>query len=77
MKQGFNATQGDPCKSDKRGIWRRERDSNSRYDCSHNGFRDRPIQPLWHPSAGLRLFRLERAAEHTHKAPREQGVVMP
>jgi hypothetical protein len=32
--------------------WRRERDSNPRYGCPHNGFRDRPIQPLWHPSAG-------------------------
>ena len=31
--------------------WRRERDSNPRYACAHNGFRDRPVQPLRHPSA--------------------------
>ena len=29
---------------------RRGRDSNPRYGCPHNGFRDRPIQPLSHPS---------------------------
>lgn len=32
------------------GKMRRERDSNPWYSCPHNGFRDRPIQPLWHPS---------------------------
>ena len=32
---------------------RRGRDSNPRYrGYPHNGFRDRPIQPLWHPSEG-------------------------
>ena len=30
--------------------WRRGRDSNPRWSCPHNDFRDRPIQPLWHPS---------------------------
>lgn len=34
----------------------KERDSNSRYNCSHNGFRNRPIQPIRHLPAGLRLF---------------------
>jgi hypothetical protein len=29
---------------------RKERDSNPRTDKSVNGFRDRPIQPLWHLS---------------------------
>ena len=29
---------------------RRGRDSNSRCACAHNGFRDRPVQPLRHPS---------------------------
>ena len=29
---------------------RRGRDSNPRYSCPYNGFRDRPIRPLWHPS---------------------------
>jgi aminopeptidase len=33
-----------------RGRKRRGRDSNPRYGCPHNGFRDRPIQPLSHPS---------------------------
>ena len=30
--------------------WRRGWDSNPRYACTHNGFRDRPDRPLWHPS---------------------------
>gem|GEM_PF-2625857 len=29
---------------------RRGWDSNPRYPGGYNGFRDRPIQPLWHPS---------------------------
>ncbi len=32
--------------------WRRGWDSNPRYPCGHNGFRDRPDRPLWHLSAG-------------------------
>jgi len=31
--------------------WRRGWDSNPRYGCPHNGFRDRPNRPLWHLSA--------------------------
>ena len=31
--------------------WRRGRDSNPRYACTHNGFQDRRIRPLCHPSA--------------------------
>jgi site-specific DNA recombinase len=31
-------------------FWRRGWDSNPRYRFRHNGFRDRPIRPLWHPS---------------------------
>ena len=48
---------------------RRERDSNPRTDMSVNGFRDRPIQPLWHLSNGAAkianywLTRLELPAE--------------
>ena len=34
-------------------VRRRGRDSNPRYPCGHNGFRDRPIQPLSHPSEAL------------------------
>ena len=41
---------GDACRSGRR---RRGRDSNPRCrGYPHNGFRDRPIQPLSHPSAG-------------------------
>jgi hypothetical protein len=32
---------------------RRDRDSNPGTDKSVNGFRDRPIQPLWHLSSIL------------------------
>src|SRR5215831_4988291 len=43
--------------SDSRGYWRanwrRGRDSNPRNPCGFNGFRDRPIQPLSHLSAGV------------------------
>jgi hypothetical protein len=35
-------------------IWRRGWDSNPRYACTHNGFRDRPDRPLWHLSARRR-----------------------
>ena len=31
-------------------IWRRERDSNPWTANAVNGFRDRPIRPLWHLS---------------------------
>ena len=31
-------------------IWRRGWDSNPRTACAVNGFRDRPIRPLWHLS---------------------------
>ena len=31
---------------------RREGDSNPRIPCEINGFRDRPVQPLWHLSEG-------------------------
>ena len=32
--------------------WRRGWDSNPRYAHAYNGFRDRPVRPLRHPSAG-------------------------
>ena len=34
--------------------WRRDRDSNPGWSCPHTGFRDQPIQPLWHLSSGGR-----------------------
>ena len=33
--------------------WRRDRDSNPGWACTHNGFRDRPVRPLRHLSAGV------------------------
>src|SRR5262245_10631979 len=35
-------------------LWRRGWDSNPRYACTHNGFRDRPDRPLRHLSVVLR-----------------------
>ena len=35
------------------GMWRRDRDSNPGWACTHNGFRDRPVRPLRHLSAGV------------------------
>ena len=32
-------------------LWRWGWDSNPRYACAYNGFRDRPVQPLRHPTA--------------------------
>ena len=32
--------------------WRRGGDSNPRYSCPYTGFRNQPIRPLWHLSAG-------------------------
>src|SRR3954468_8241675 len=38
---------------DRSAAWkRRGRDSNPRAACATNGFRDRPVQPLRHPSEG-------------------------
>lgn len=34
--------------------WRRERDSNPRGACAPNGFQDRRVRPLCHPSAGFK-----------------------
>ena len=36
-------------------VRRRERGSNPRYSYPYNGFRDRPIQPLWHLSLNLNI----------------------
>ena len=37
-------------------MWRRDRDSNPGYPQRHNGFRDRPVRPLRHLSAGASVF---------------------
>ena len=40
--------------------WRRRWDSNPRWPCDHNGFRDRPIRPLSHSSNWTFVFPLPR-----------------
>ena len=57
--------------------WRREWDSNPRYAYTHNGFRDRPIQPLWHPSAGVLEIRSIGRADTSQKAPGRQALPRP
>ena len=54
-------------------IWRRGWDSNPRYPCGYNGFRDRPIQPLSHLSAcycELRLSRKKDCSTRRHSPSR-------
>jgi hypothetical protein len=54
-----------------RGKWRRGWDSNPRYACTHNGFRDRPDRPLWHlsgaPLIGARFCRGNSAVGGTNR----------
>ena len=38
----------------KKSVWRRERDSNPWWAHAHNGFQDRRIRPLCHPSGKQR-----------------------
>ena len=40
-------------------LWRRGWDSNPRIRCRINGFRDRPVRPLWHLSV-LEIILAER-----------------
>ncbi len=61
------------CPADRPGVvsnltkkWRRERDSNPRNACALNGFRDRPIQPLWHLSGRI-LLEVEREGKSRHR----------
>ncbi len=42
-----------PNKIRRKSDWRRDRDSNPGWSCPHNGFRDRPVRPLRHLSAGV------------------------
>ena len=44
------ATVGAESDRHPRASWRREWDSNPRYARAYNGFRDRPVRPLRHPS---------------------------
>ena len=58
--------------------WRRGWDSNPRYPCGHNGFRDRPDRPLWHLSAARKPGRngMKGAENSPFLAPR-QGASDP
>ena len=62
LRLGSNASIQQPQKT-KNGeaklhhfLLRRERDSNPRYSKEYNGFRDRPIRPLWHLSLRGQTF---------------------
>jgi hypothetical protein len=57
--------------------WRRGRDSNPRYTCAHNGFRDRPIQPLWHLSTRGRILVTRSAAPCKSLSPDCSGFHVP
>ena len=57
--------------------WRRGWDSNPREACTSTGFRDRPIQPLWHLSGERRILavpqRFDQAPATRHnRQPSEQ-----
>lgn len=42
-------------------LWRRSRDSNPGWSYPHNGFRDRPVQPLRHSSAfALAIYAIQQ-----------------
>src|SRR4029079_4276299 len=44
----------DPARRRGLVVERRVWDLNPRWPCDHNGFRDRPIRPLWQPSVDHR-----------------------
>jgi hypothetical protein len=52
--------------------WRWGWDSNPRYAHAHNGFRDRPVRPLRHPTAGGIRSGMERGC--TGSIPRRQPL---
>jgi hypothetical protein len=52
VSRGFSGNAPTAQKAHDCQSWRRDRDSNPGYACAHNGFRDRPVQPLRHPSTG-------------------------
>jgi hypothetical protein len=49
---------------------RRDRDSNPGYPCGYNGFRDRPIRPLWHLSCWVTFKNDAKVIEFSKKAIR-------
>src|SRR5262245_35036991 len=56
-------------------IWRRGWDSNPRYACTHNGFRDRPDRPLRHLSRATLIS--GRFPPGNRPQLRRQGPVLP
>jgi hypothetical protein len=50
VSRGFSGAAPTAEKAHDDQIWRRDRDSNPGCHRWHNGFRDRPVQPLRHPS---------------------------
>src|SRR5713101_5232096 len=56
--------------------WRRGWDSNPRYACTHNGFRDRPDRPLWHLSRAT-LIRGRFPPGNRRKLRRQRPVLLP
>src|ERR1700737_137595 len=71
------ASAGPPCEARRREAgWRRGWDSNPRYACTHNGFRDRPDRPLWHHSGGRLIwgrFRRGNRGQTSAISARNQG----
>ncbi len=53
--------------------WRRGWDSNPRYACTHNGFRDRPDRPLWHLSVA-RAYRDARLGPRNRRGCDPKGT---
>ena len=51
IKQTVGRRRGLGIPKNRLRLWRWGWDSNPRYACAYNGFRDRPVQPLRHPTA--------------------------
>src|ERR1700694_1211575 len=69
------ASAGPPREAHQREAgWRRGWDSNPRYACTHNGFRDRPDRPLWHLSGGPLIGGRFRAGNSVRKAGKNRRI---
>src|SRR5471032_34232 len=55
-------------------VWRRGWDSNPRYACTHNGFRDRPDRPLWHLSGATLIGGCFRAGNSVGEAGKKRRI---
>jgi hypothetical protein len=71
---GWSGAAKAPASNANIALQRRGRDSNSRYaNQAHNGFRDRRIQPLCHPSRATP----DRLMHRTRRAGRPAGLQSP